>query len=177
MKLTVKLATVSLLVLISTAVQAQQYYITAVPPIVTVTPVETARAKYEDARDFYNAKKVRTKKEHSYVVGLWHAYATEYKREMFPPAKYDHPYTGKLTIERVTDPAAVRAHCPNTKKPLGCAHHARDLSWCRVYVVSDEYINQQYSAETRKLFGYTYENFLRHELGHCNGWPSDHSRD
>ena len=67
------------------------------------------------------------------------------------------------------------ALCPNLKEPVGCAKHAKDLSWCKVYVVSDAFINK-HTAEQRKLFGYSYENFLRHELAHCNGWPGDHPR-
>ena len=92
----------------------------------------------------------------------------------FPPPQYDRPYTGTLTIERVADPAAVLVQCPELKNPAGCAKVAKDLSWCKVYIVSDEYIKRIPRKE--ETIGYSYENFLRHELAHCNGWPGDHPR-
>jgi hypothetical protein len=102
-------------------------------------------------------------------------YAAEYKRELIPPPEYDRPYTGTLTIERVTDPAAVQMLCPNLGggEHFGCAKVAKDLSWCNVYIVSDAFINKR-SNEVTTLFGHSYENFLQHEIAHCNGWPGDH---
>jgi hypothetical protein len=143
------------------------------PPVEKLSSLQLHRSAFENALRAYNGSKVRTKAHRDYVEGLRSKYAAAYKRELFPPAEYDHLYTGNLTIERVADPAAVQAQCPNLKEPVGCAKHAKDFSWCKVYVVSDAFINK-YPAERRKLFGYSYENFLRHELAHCNGWPGDH---
>jgi hypothetical protein len=145
------------------------------PPVEKLSSLVLHRSAFENALRAYNGSKVRTKAHLDYVLGLRSKYAAAYKRELFPPAEYDHPYTGNLTVERVADPAAVLALCPNLKEPVGCAQRAKDLSWCKVYVVSDAFINKR-PAEQRKLFGYSYENFLRHELAHCNGWPGDHPR-
>jgi hypothetical protein len=143
-----------------------------------VSPLERATTVLEEAARIYNSKKVHTVKESNYILGLWQTYVTEYKREMFPPSQYDRPYTGTLTIERVVDSAAVQMQCPKltSKTRAACAIVAQDLSWCKVYIVSDEYINGRYTAEQRKQMDYSYENFLRHELAHCNGWPADHPR-
>ena len=148
------------------------------PPTETLlgSPVEMARLTYENAVRDYNGSKVRTKAHRDYVLKLRNAFAAEYKRVLFPPPQYDRPYTGTLTIERVADSAALLVQCPELKNHAGCAKVAKDLSSCKVYIVSDEYINRRDSAEKRKLFGYSYENFLRHELAHCNGWPGDHPR-
>jgi hypothetical protein len=150
---------------------------TASPPLRSATlagsPMEIARLAFEEALRAYNGKKVRTQKELNYVLGLRSKYVVEYKREFFPPPEYDRPYTGKLTIERVADPAAVKLHCPELRYPVGCAKVAYDLSSCVIFIVSDEFINRQ-PNEIRRLFAYSYENFLRHELAHCNGWPADH---
>ena len=166
---------------IGTAASAQVMPEVQVPPPildggpVVIPPSAVARARFvfEEALRTYNGRKVRTAKERDYVLGLRNAYITEYKRLFSPPPQYDRPYTGTLTIERVADSAALQVHCPELKDHAGCAKVAKDRSWCKVYIVSDEDINRR-SAEERKLFGYSYANFLRHELAHCNGWPGDH---
>ena len=38
-------------------------------------------------------------------------------------------------------------------------------SICKIYIVADEIILE--------LWGHRYEDVLRHEIGHCNGWPQD----
>ena len=131
---------------------------------------------YEEALHAYNGKKIRTKKERDYVETLRHNYAFEFKRENDPPLEYDHPYAGNLTIERVADPEALLVQCPTLKNAVGCAKFPQDRSWCKIFIVSDEYINSKSIPATRTLFGYSYQNFLRHELAHCNGWPADHPR-
>ena len=81
-----------------------------------------------------------------------------------------------IACTSVADPAAILVQCPTLKNPVGCAKVAQDRSWCKIYIVSDEYINSKGSPAIRTLFGYSYQNVLRHEIAHCNGWPSDHPR-
>jgi hypothetical protein len=80
-----------------------------------------------------------------------------------PPVKYDKPYTGKLTIERVTIEQLL-ARCTNANvRSLGCAF--RSAADCLILLVDDASI---------KAAGWTYELMLRHETAHCNGWPASH---
>ena len=148
------------------------------PPTETLlgSPVEMARLTYENAVRAYNGRKVRTKAERDYVLSLRSKYVAAHRRENTPPSEYNRPYTGNLTIERVDDPAALleSGHCPDSKNPIGCARWAKDLSWCRVYIVSDAYIKKH--SDRMKILGASYESILRHEMAHCNGWPGDHSR-
>jgi hypothetical protein len=86
---------------------------------------------------------------------------------MLPPPEYDGLFTGDLTIKRLLTQNDVRAACPNTPFGAGAALACaivRNES-CEIYIVADG---------TLKAFGLTYALTLRHELGHCNGWPADH---
>jgi hypothetical protein len=40
-----------------------------------------------------------------------------------PPAEYDKPYTGKLTIRRLETEEEIVATCPKANARLGCAKH------------------------------------------------------
>lgn len=85
---------------------------------------------------------------------------------ILPPVEYDKPYKGKLTVETVPDQETLARFCGAAYVPgktLGCASH--DATSCRVLLVPDEII---------KARGWTRALMLRHELGHCNGWPGDH---
>jgi hypothetical protein len=66
--------------------------------------------------------------------------------------------------------------CPKTPWPvtLGCAAH--DIQWdgervvvpateCFVYIAEDDILEKA---------GWTYDTLMRHERGHCNGWPQSH---
>jgi hypothetical protein len=78
-----------------------------------------------------------------------------------PPALYDRPYKGRVSVEVVTDRVALRAACKGVSMtadacvlaPFGADGH------CRIVV-------------TKRHAGN--ELLMRHEYGHCNGWPSDH---
>lgn len=81
-----------------------------------------------------------------------------------PPAKYDHPYKGKLRVYYLP-PKQVVTVCKKliksaTLEQRGCAVH--DDKSCTVIVV-----DKPYKGATPKAV-------LRHELGHCQGWPSHH---
>src|SRR5262245_22195841 len=88
-----------------------------------------------------------------------------------PPAEYDVPYTGELTIWRVQSQQGIRQHCWRatfTEHAIACTVHSRPYpsAWCDVYVLEDAIL---------KKVGLTLAAVLRHELAHCNGWPGDHS--
>ena len=83
-----------------------------------------------------------------------------------PPAKFDHPYTGKLTILKPDDYALIRVVCSDSADPIACAFRTFDTTTgetiaCVIMLgpkVHDD------------------ERALRHEMGHCNGWRHDHER-
>jgi hypothetical protein len=82
-----------------------------------------------------------------------------------PPAEYDHPYNGKLTVERTTAEKIKDGICgfPGSNT-VGCTF-AYQFS-CSVFIADDAALAAR---------GVTFDTVLRHEIGHCNGWPSDHS--
>ena len=87
-----------------------------------------------------------------------------------PPAEFDHPYTGQLTITRTKDQAETRWLCTPADFPqalaLGCAKVMMG-GGCRIIISPDSVL-----AEA----GMTLEFVKRHEMAHCNGWPQDHRR-
>ena len=87
------------------------------------------------------------------------------RARVLPPEEYDRPFKGWLTVERSNSQSAIRSRCQPTTFPyhLGCARSAHDI--CHILIADDE---------TIKKSGWTYEIVLRHEIGHCNGWPGDH---
>jgi hypothetical protein len=86
-----------------------------------------------------------------------------------PPEEFDRPYQGLLTITR-GDAAVMEKNCPKTAFPitLGCAKrytmNGQDYS-CYVHIAEDSILQPT---------GWSYEIVLRHELGHCLGWPANH---
>jgi hypothetical protein len=88
-----------------------------------------------------------------------------------PPPEYDKPYEGEL-IEYRGDKAFMEKTCPKISwlnPPLGCALHGpthyHDTTKCTIWIANDDILTD---ART------SYDAVRRHELGHCNGWPSDH---
>lgn len=87
-----------------------------------------------------------------------------------PPAAYDHPYTGHMTLFQVPQrqvPSLCKqlflsnsADIEVTPAQKGCAWHYQDN--CLVITID------------RPFRGITPAAVLRHETGHCNGWPADH---
>jgi hypothetical protein len=79
-------------------------------------------------------------------------------RSWNPPPAYDHPYAGRMVVDEV---------------PLAKIRRMRPGHWaasrfgrggiCIVIIPSDQ------GARTAR-------NTLRHERGHCNGWPHHHPR-
>ena len=87
-----------------------------------------------------------------------------------PPPEYDHAYPGTVVVYYASDQADMRYKCNRTDLweaiPLfGCSWAANDKHPCLI-VVGDE--------PTLIKWGWTRNIVLRHEIGHCNGWPQDH---
>lgn len=78
-----------------------------------------------------------------------------------PPAKYDHVYDGNEEVFYETA-AAVKERCAPFSNAVvhGCSYTFKGEKTCHVYV----------STESR----YDQASILRHETGHCNGWPGNH---
>jgi hypothetical protein len=86
-------------------------------------------------------------------------------QNVIPPAEYDFPYKAKLTIERTNSQTDIRGRCPYSPFPflLGCARSAMDV--CYILMMDDDFLNKM---------NYPPGIVLRHEMGHCNGWPGHH---
>jgi hypothetical protein len=86
---------------------------------------------------------------------------------ILPPAEYDHPYEGDLTIKIVATLEELYALCglkeDITPNALACAFPSSNS--CIFLLVSDEIMRKR---------GWTTGLLFRHEIGHCNGWPGDH---
>ena len=98
------------------------------------------------------------------------ATAATAQAEWNPPPRYDTPYAGDLhTMPR--PPAMVAAACAGlfawadldiqvSMEQRGCAVYNGRECWV-IHIDRDAY-------------GTTPEAVLRHEIGHCNGWPANH---
>lgn len=87
-----------------------------------------------------------------------------------PPAKYDHPFNGVMRVDhdvaacikmRPLVPGEIRLGCTDRRSKTA---DAKDL--CIVHMLPEEEL---------KRYGASSERLLRHNIGHCNGWPDDHS--
>jgi hypothetical protein len=85
-----------------------------------------------------------------------------------PPLAFDHPYSGKQQVIRAG--AELMAHlCPRPdpgKRMTGCAVRVASGAECLIVIANDEIL--------RSVGIYDAKVILRHEIGHCNGWPGDH---
>ena len=94
---------------------------------------------------------------------------------LVPPKEYDRPYTGigigKLEVVYASSQDEVRRLCPGSAFPAagayGCAHseHNGYTGGCRIIVAPE--------ADLKRVGLWT-ALVIRHETGHCNGWPGDH---
>lgn len=74
-----------------------------------------------------------------------------------PPVEYDRPYTGDLLVIHL-GLSDLRVACAN-RRALACAVPRGDQ--CSVILPA-------------WIEGPAYDRVRRHEIGHCNGWPSHH---
>jgi hypothetical protein len=87
---------------------------------------------------------------------------------ILPPKEYDHPYAGRVEVIEARDQGHVRELCgPGAKfgkiGALACSQKWPDR--CRIVV----------SPSALKAAGFALHVAMRHEIGHCNGWPGDHT--
>lgn len=81
-----------------------------------------------------------------------------------PPARFDHAYSGKIRVYNLPQ-NQVAMECKKligwaTPKMHGCSQH--NDTECIVITVD------------KTFMGATPKAVLRHEIGHCNGWPGNH---
>lgn len=86
--------------------------------------------------------------------------------KQLPPVEFDHAYDGPVEVVDVPTEKRLRQlcgfeHTHEGSNVIGCA--ARLSNLCRIYL-----------GPIPQRSGTTYNINLRHELGHCNGWPGDH---
>jgi hypothetical protein len=88
---------------------------------------------------------------------------------LIPPKEYDYPFrgAGTMTIIKAASQDEVRERCAGAVFPrVGAFGCSQTLSWgCRIVVAPEA---------DMKVVGLTMEITLRHEIAHCNGWPSNH---
>lgn len=82
-----------------------------------------------------------------------------------PPERYDFPYKGKLEVLRVGEAEANRIcrakEVSRTGRVGGCALYYSQTK-CIIVLNVESTMSQA--------------SILRHEMGHCNGWPFHHPR-
>jgi hypothetical protein len=80
-----------------------------------------------------------------------------------PPVRFDHPFTGKLTLYRLPQKEVVRI-CQNMPGASLQQHGCSQLvgNRCTVVIIN------------KTFMGAAPASVLRHEIGHCNGWPANH---
>lgn len=92
------------------------------------------------------------------------------------PARYAHPYKGKLAIRYVSEADAL-AKCERlfNSPSFACALPSQDGSSCEIWMVrAGEYVTWQ---GKRWLVNAQFLNgVLPHEEAHCNGWPRNHPK-
>src|SRR5262249_3356303 len=97
------------------------------------------------------------------TADLWAIANLRFKE--LPPVEYDHMPDKIVTITDISTEAELRTRCGWTdtgKTIVGCAA-ATDPHLCHIYLGP----RPSWTGLTRNIV-------LRHEMGHCSGWPADH---
>lgn len=76
-----------------------------------------------------------------------------------PPARYDHPFRGRLVINYVDDIVRSCQAGNVFGRVVGCAYLGRGQ--CTILIAKGV------SEQMR-------QDLIRHETAHCNGWPANH---
>jgi alpha-D-ribose 1-methylphosphonate 5-triphosphate synthase subunit PhnI len=82
---------------------------------------------------------------------------SNYAGAIRPPARFDHPFAGEMTIVEV-EPEDIWEYC---SKGVACAVEVTPTE-CRVI------FNKAYAKWKSAI--------MRHETGHCNGWSGAHEQ-
>jgi|SRR6516165_9021613 len=95
-----------------------------------------------------------------------------------PPIAYDHPFRGKLTIERDLDQDTLHERCHTRGVTLGCTLIPA-ANECIILLAKQDAFNfirdMLAKKDSLKRVGEPDpQSIIRHETGHCNGWPADH---
>jgi hypothetical protein len=89
-----------------------------------------------------------------------------------PPPEFDKPYEGILAIYRMPLADVQKLCSVNTYACSWVKHipisQIGDRIACYIIISPDDVLAQRGERQG-------YNDVLRHEIGHCNGWPSDHS--
>jgi hypothetical protein len=85
---------------------------------------------------------------------------------ILPPVEYDRFYEGDLILKFVPTLEQLRNECnqPNNHFMLACSYPSNQN--CLIIMVEDKIMRAK---------GWNLGLVLRHEMGHCNGWPGDHA--
>lgn len=96
---------------------------------------------------------------------------------VLPPAQYDHPFTGELHV--ISAPyweinKRCRGHEQNARVQACAA-----TTWMRATAAEPAHMRCIIVLPAYDpVIGVTNEFLallMRHEIGHCNGWPADHA--
>jgi hypothetical protein len=87
-----------------------------------------------------------------------------------PPARYDHAYSGKLTLTKIPQ-AQMQKACQR----LFAKYGLKDTTSFQQHGCAKAFPESCIVITIDKAYmGATPAAVLRHELGHCNGWSGDH---
>lgn len=91
--------------------------------------------------------------------------------EWNPPARFDHAYSGELTVVSLPQKQVVAACAKLFTKYKVAAKSSLVQRGCSAVTSATSctviLIDKPFALATPKAV-------LRHELGHCNGWPASH---
>jgi hypothetical protein len=100
----------------------------------------------------------------------------EKRGQFYPPAEYDHPFTGQYgtIVVKEWDQAVLTDMGCGGKNPakgqaiMGCANIGGYKGACIIFVAKAALLKQR---------GYGLEDIVRHETGHCNGWKHPEGKE
>lgn len=98
---------------------------------------------------------------------------------LLPPVEYDKPWPGELKVYEFPSYETVNEVCDLPSPALGCAKRVNDL--CIVVVPSNDYLKGRtfkvfIPAKNNAKHRLTTAMLIRHEIGHCHGWPGNHAQ-
>lgn len=98
---------------------------------------------------------------------LWPAPAATIAGRWDPPTRYSHKYLGEVSVVPVESLQQLWRAC---RAPvIGCATDGMS-GHCKILLLG----LGASLLDGRPLSAAGFHNILRHELGHCNGWPASH---
>jgi hypothetical protein len=83
--------------------------------------------------------------------------------DTFPPPEYDYLFPGPIIITRKANLTELNRMCGGNRI-IGACGERRSYT-CQIFMLEDN--------ELANL-GLSFKATIRHEIGHCNGWPGTH---